>query len=68
MPSQDDPSKPSLPRPQESGSPRFEFTCVQCGGKYLAKSGSCPVCRSAAAHRGEEITKKVMDDDNDLIK
>jgi hypothetical protein len=61
------PSKPSLPR-QPDDARSFEFTCAQCGGRYLAKSGGCPTCRSSSAHRGEEITKKVMDDDNDLIK
>jgi hypothetical protein len=60
--------KPSLPHPQESDSPHFEFTCTQCGGRYLAKGGGCPTCRSSNAHRGDEVTKKVMDDDLDLIK
>ena len=67
MASQQSPSKPSLPRRPDADH-NFEFTCTACGGKYLAKSGGCPSCRSSSAIRGDEITKKVMDDDNDLIK
>ena len=46
----------------------FEFKCPGCGSKFISKSSGCPTCGSSSNNRGEELTKKVMDDDLDLIK
>lgn len=61
-----DPQAPSHRRPSPSqGS--YEMSCPNCGTKLLAKSGaSCPKC-SGSMRQGDEMTKKVIDD-NDLIK
>lgn len=61
-----DQSKPSQPRPLPTAN--YDFTCPGCGSKYIAKSSGCPYCRSAGIRGDDEITKKVMDDDMDLIK
>lgn len=55
------------PRQERAGS-AFEFTCSNCGGKYLAKAGGCPTCDSPLGRRGDEVIKKVDDSDNDLMK
>lgn len=59
---------PDSPRPQPRSSPATEYTCAACGTKYIAKSFGCPSCASKAGTRSdEELTKKVIDD-NDLKK
>lgn len=59
-------SQDSLPRrPVESRA--HERTCGTCGTRYIAKSGGCPSCGGVTGKRGDEITKKVMDEP-DLIK
>lgn len=61
-----DPSQvPSRHRPSPSN---YETTCGNCGTRFLAKSGAaCPRCSSGAVRQGDEMTKKVVDD-NDLYK
>jgi predicted RNA-binding Zn-ribbon protein involved in translation (DUF1610 family) len=44
-----------------------EYECPSCGARYLAKSSACPFCKSHGATKGEEITKKIVDD-SDLYK
>ena len=54
----------SQPRPSPASN--FEFTCHNCHTTFISKSSSCPACRASSA-RGEELTKKTIDD-NDLKK
>lgn len=58
--------QPSRPRPSASDSSNYEWTCPGCGKKYLAKSSTCPTCLESGT-RGDELTKKTIDD-NDLKK
>lgn len=67
-------SSPDSRRPQQGSVKSFtayEYTCGSCGLKYIATAGrgtGCPACASKAATRDpDEITKKVIDD-NDLKK
>lgn len=61
MPNQD-PSHRRPPTPSNN----FEMKCSDCGYQWISKSASCPHCQNTA-NRGDEMTKKVVDD-SDLFK
>lgn len=65
------PNEPTRTRPshlpQSPSQASHEQQCSN-GHRFIAKSGAgCPQCGSASVKQGDEITKKVIDD-NDLIK
>lgn len=52
----------------EEKTPRFyERTCDSCGKTWLSALSTCPQCGRIAKSNTEEMTKKVVDD-NDLRK
>lgn len=56
------------PRPHAGSPVVHEWTCPTCGNRYLAQKSQCPRCASTGGtHTDEELTKKVIDD-NDLKK
>jgi len=66
MPKELTPKHPSRPLPSQHQA-NYEHTCSGCGAKVLSKGGQCPTCGGGNLRRGDEMTKKVVDD-NDLIK
>jgi ribosomal protein L37AE/L43A len=42
-----------------------ERTCSSCERKWVGRESTCPYCGNLAKSGGDEVTKKVVDD-NDL--
>ena len=47
--------------------PNREMTCRACERRWIGRSSTCPHCGGLAKSQGDEVTKKVVDD-NDLKK